>query len=479
MIKKIEKTFYGIWCKFNNQNLMSTITLDEIQTCCEEKGLEVISIQETSFGFNATVPAIKVNTLNGIAIFPRQKLSEIEIYNKNIIPFQNAEEFWHKVDWFPPLFMSMSDISRGLDVVSLKIGDHTKYTREKLQERFEQFFPTVYNFSNIIPITIQTLPNSIAIAKHTPVIKESILAFYSGMRVTAIASLIPIIEDILNTILGIKSTDIDLISKVNHCIDLANKKITAIHVDHADWIPPEYIDLKVLKVMNERIRITELIRDWLTTSFYRNTDEYNNRSGFNRHFFAHAKSEIWQNQSNFFRAIGLIQALAFIECFAMEETKLSIFPPDPDERSISFRLDIFACMNIQAIKNQVLTLLQIDNNLPFNPTASDDGWLNRAAILSEKMDNQIIKKLRDKGWQCYSFGEPIEDGNYITVNASKGNRTIKIALLYSCATANNIYKELDKTCDYILYQGAYYHQDSFAYGIKNYVGPLNAWLTPE
>ena len=38
--------------------------------------------------------------------------------------------------------------------------------------------------------------------------------------------------------------------------------------------------------------------------------------------------------------MGLIQALAFIECFAMKESKLSIFPPTPDIRSESFRNDV-------------------------------------------------------------------------------------------------------------------------------------------
>ncbi|MFX5756472.1 hypothetical protein ABTE27_21230, partial [Acinetobacter baumannii] len=88
------------------------------------------------------------------------------------------------------------------------------------------------------------------------------------------------------------------------------------HILGADWIPDEYIEIDVLKVMNERIRIIELIGDWLINSFYEKTNKYQNSSGFNRHFFAHAKSEIWQKPSNFFRAMGLIQALAFVECFA-------------------------------------------------------------------------------------------------------------------------------------------------------------------
>ena len=156
----------------------------------------------------------------------------------------------------------------------------------------------MYNLSNIIPITIQTLPKSISISKHVPVIRESILAFYSGMRVTSVASLIPIVEDILNSIIEDADEDLKLKDKVQRCIARARENITSDHILGADWIPDEYIEIDVLKVMNERIRIIELIGDWLINSFYEK------QISIKIHrvligIFAHAKSEIWQNPSNF------------------------------------------------------------------------------------------------------------------------------------------------------------------------------------
>jgi len=477
--EQIDRKFKCIWNKLYHTDSLSKITLEEFEELVLAQGLSVLSVKEITFGLNQNVKAIMLETTNRTAIFPRKKLQEIDIYTKNIKPFNEIEDFWHKVDWFCPVFMNRSQIYEGFNVVGLKIGDQRKMPPKELQKRFEQAFPTIYNFSNIIPITVQTLPDSIAIAKHLPVIKESILAFYSGMRVTSIASLIPIIEDVLNTIIGEDGHKLDLKAKVHRCISRARENIKTDHIKGADWAPEEYVRTDVLKIMNERVRIIELIGNWLQNSFYEDTDKYDNTSGFNRHFFAHAKSEIWQNQSNFFRAMGLIQALAFIECFAMKESKLSIFPPDPDIRTESFRNDVFACLNIQVIKNHVLQQLQINSCLPFNPTASDDGWLSRSAILSSKMNDEIVKKLRDSGWQCHNFGQPIKSGEYITVQASKNGKDIGIALLYSCATDNKIYKELEKTCDYILYQGAPYFQSSYAQGVKKYVGPLNAWLVPD
>nr|WP_223234585.1 hypothetical protein [Acinetobacter baumannii] len=163
----------------------------------------------------------------------------------------------------------------------------------------------------------------------------------------------------------------------------------------------------------------------------------------------------------------------------MKESKLSIFPPTPDIRSESFRNDVFACLNLQVIKNTLLQQLQIDGCLPFNPTASDDGWLGRSATLSTKMNDEIVKRLRNTGWQCHSFSEPEKEGEFITIQAFKNGRNIKIALLYCCDTCNKIYKELEKTCDYILYLGPPYKQSSYAQGVQKHVGPLNAWLVPN
>ncbi|MEM9994190.1 MAG: hypothetical protein AAGE79_08655 [Acinetobacter pittii] len=478
-IHKLERKFHYIWNKLFHTNRLADISLDEFKDIVLGQGIIVLEIKETTFGFNQNIRAIKLETPERTAIFPREKLEQIKLYTKNIKPFKESQDFWHKVDWFCPVYMNREQINRGFEVVGLKIGDHKVLPKKVLQERFEQAFPTIYDFSNIIPITVQVLPESISIAKHLPVIRESILAFYSGMRVTAIASLIPIIEDILNTIIGEHGKGLKLKDKVQHCIAKARENIKKEHIDNADWIPDEFIQIDVLKVTNERIRIIELIGDWLQNSFYEDTDKYDNISGFNRHYFAHAKSQIWQNQSNFFRAMGLIQALAFIECFAISGSRLSIFPPTPDKRTESFRNDVFACLNLQVIKNELLNKLQIQKCLPFNPTSSDDGWLGKAATLSSTMNDEIVKKLRDKGWQCHTFGEPVKLGEYITVQASKNSETIGIALLYSCATDNAIYKDLDKVSNYILYLGPPYLQSSYAQGVEKYVGPINAWLAPD
>ncbi|AZG33801.1 hypothetical protein [Shewanella psychromarinicola] len=476
---RTNKHIRATWDRFNGSGQMSTVTIDEVKNFAEQRGLVIESVEEVEFGSNPRIKAIQLKTDLGTALYPRKKLNEIEIYNHNIEPNQNYANFWKSVDWFSPPYITNGAISDAINNAGINAREHSHWNKRGLQSRFEPHLSSIYTLGNIIPITVQTLTESEAISKHLPIIKESILAFYSGMKVVAVAALIPIIEDILGSIIGEDSSGLDIMTKVNKSIDLACDGVTKLHINHSDWIPPEYIENSVLKVMNTKIFTLETIRYWLLNSFYEKTDNYDKHSGFNRHFFAHAKSDIWQNEHNFFRAMGLIQALAFIECFAVAESKVSIFPPEPDERAESFRLEVFACMNTQLFKKRILNQLQIDNNLPFNPTASDDGWLLRASKLSEKMNLEIIPNLRDKGWQCHSFTDPVKEGEYITVKASKGDREIKISLLYTCATGNDIYKELVKSCDFILYQGAYYHQESYAFGVMASVLPLNAWITPD
>ncbi|WP_199063917.1 hypothetical protein, partial [Serratia sp. ASV30] len=153
--------------------------------------------------------------------------------------------------------------------------------------------------------------------------------------------------------------------------------------------------------------------------------------------------DIWQNESNFFRAIGLIQGLAFVECFSLTNSKVSIFVPESNEESISFHAEVLACLQAQQIKKLALSHYQITNELPFNVTASDDGWSTRAIVLSEKMNNIIIPQLRDKGWQCLNFGDPEKDGEYITVEAEKNGRRIKIALVYNFAISSEVYDKFN------------------------------------
>lgn len=113
--------------------------------------------------------------------------------------------------------------------------------------------------------------------------------------------------------------------------------------------------------------------------------------------------------------------------------------------------------------------------VPELPT--DDGVLLRKAQLVRECMEDLVRPLRDAGWRT-DVGEPVDRALSMVVNASAAENTLTVALLYSCATANETYKALAEKCDAILYRGAPYNQDQYAYGIDVHVGPVLGWQPP-
>ena len=114
--------------------------------------------------------------------------------------------------------------------------------------------------------------------------------------------------------------------------------------------------------------------------------------------------------------------------------------------------------------------------VPELPT--DDGANLRKALLCEEVINDLVRPLRDAGW-AVEVDEPEDTGLYITLRAESNAQHYNVALLYSCATANETYKTLAESNSVILYRGAPYHQDQYAYGLDIHVGPVTGWQPPE
>ncbi|CZV05170.1 hypothetical protein [Enterobacter hormaechei] len=475
----IDSRIKGIWYQISSQNKHPSITLDEIKSLADERGLIVLELKEIKFGYDVHSDGILIKTNTGSAIFPRLRASEVNLSQERITPTMNYEKYWKHIDWFLPPYISNGALSESIRRCGVNPKNFSTIDTKIAQNRFEHEFSSLYPLSVIIPVTIQNLSQSTAISKHRPIIKEAILAFYSGMKIAAIAALIPIIEDILRVIVGEEGSELDTVSKINSCFDLARLNILKLDIHGVDWIPNEFSDPAYLKVNNERVFMLETLRAWLINSFYANTSTYNKESGFNRHHFAHALSDVWQNESNFFRAIGLIHALAFLECFSLVESRIRISVPESNDESQSFHAEVLACLQAQVIKKFALNRFQLTHELPFNATASDDGWSIRAITLSEKMDKIIIPLLRDKGWQCHIIGDPIKDGEYITVEAEKNGRNLKIALVYSFAISSEIYSRFSGSYDFVLCQGASYMSNEFTSHLQCQALPLSAWIAPD
>lgn len=98
----------------------------------------------------------------------------------------------------------------------------------------------------------------------------------------------------------------------------------------------------------------------------------------------------------------------------------------------------------------------------------DTGVESRLGILESAAKNDIIKPFSTHNWECIIDGK-FPNGEYLIISLKKGKVSFKLALLYSCATSNSVYKQLDSLVDLIVLNGSFYRLESYAYGIKTEV----------
>lgn len=471
-----EKIFRGIWLRLLSSKIYSKPDLTAIETWAEDQGLSNVSVENVETGVFVRIPAIKLVSSEGTALFPKCLPDEIlEIAEKKKY-LSLREEAWEKADWFEPPYIMMRVTNPIIDSLTKSLNA----SRERIESDFNHHITGIYTMVDCATAIEQLFPNSLVLKEHTKTIREAYLSFYSGYKTAAIAALIPIVESAINDFLSAEAkANLKLLEKVDYVIDTAVKKATLIHYDHC-WIANEFTKIEHLKLVDERIYLFETIRRWLKYSFFSKTSNYKGLSGLNRHVFAHGLSLVWQKPTNFHRLFGVLIALAWLEGWVNEDANTSTFFPDRNDDSrllfeeAQFRTEIqFVSQKLMAERYQ-----KHGRIVPELPT--DDGWLLRASILSEKCMNELVRPLKDKGWNL-TVSDPQKDGEYIHVVGVYKSQKISVALLYSCGTGNKTYKKLDDSCQYILYLGAPYHQDQYAYGIKAHVGPLDGWqpVAPE
>ncbi len=95
----------------------------------------------------------------------------------------------------------------------------------------------------------------------------------------------------------------------------------------------------------------------------------------------------------------------------------------------------------------------------------------RLQLLRQSADQQILKPLETHGWTAKIESEN-PDGEYFIIEASKDSISHRIALLYTSATANGVYKTLDGAVEHIFTNGELYDIEQYAYGIATPVLPI-------
>lgn len=465
-----DKIFRGIWLRLLCSKSYTTPDLTAIKNWAKDKGLSNVSVEDVEAGVFVKIPAIKLTTAEGTALFPKCLPNEIPGIAQKKIFLSTREEVWRKADWFEPPYIMMRVTSEIINSLT-KVLDTD---RERIESVFDHHITGIYSMADCATAIEQLFPNSLVLKEHTKTIREAYLSYYSGYKTAAIAALIPIVESAINDFLSAEAkSNLKLLEKIDYVIGAAIEKATLIHYDHC-WIAREFTNIEHLKLVDERIYLFETLRRWLKFSFFSRTSNYRGSSGLNRHVFAHGLSLVWQKSTNFHRLLGALIALAWLEGWVNERANNSTFFPDRnDDSRLLFEQAQFR-IEIQLVSQKIMAERYQKHGRIVPELPTDDGWLLRASILSEKCMSELVRPLKEKGWSL-TVSDPKKDGEYILVEGVSDNQRISVALLYSCSTGSNTYKKLDECCQYILYLGAPYHQNQYAYDIKAHVGPLDGW----
>lgn len=93
------------------------------------------------------------------------------------------------------------------------------------------------------------------------------------------------------------------------------------------------------------------------------------------------------------------------------------------------------------------------------------GWASRLAILRRDTERRVLEPLRTHGWTASIDGE-VEQGECLLVSAERAGVQHRIAIMYSSATDNAVYKALAPQVEHIFINGELNKVESYARGVS-------------
>lgn len=467
--KSEEAKFKGIW--YRALKLPSLMHLNEVLVAAwaRESRLDVREVIERPVGRFSPIPAIVLKTAEREAYFPRVPDVNDPQWLVRRKHRDDEAELWRKVEWFLPLW-----VSHGASRALLRDVQHR--SKEEAIVHFDYHTSTTYTLPFQAVCAAQLIPACRSLEEFASVVREAYLSCYSGYSASSIAALIPVVEGALRRI-SRQAPDTPIKDQVDIVFDKACERAARLHFD-GGWVPDAYLTADYLFAQDELVFAFETFRRWLKDAFFRKTGEYDGTTWLNRHLFAHGASTQWQEGTNFSRLIVALATLGVIESWHDGSDRVSIFFPEMNQDSrLLWQQALYRGQIQMAMKLTEQDLYQVHGRLvPELP--ADDGRTLRAVVLKDDCIQDLVRPLRDAGWSI-QIHEPDEKALWMKVIASSGNSKLTVALLYSCATDNALYRELATGCDAILYRGAPYQQAAFAYGIDIHVGPVAGWQPPR
>ncbi|OIQ91712.1 hypothetical protein GALL_263430 [mine drainage metagenome] len=104
---------------------------------------------------------------------------------------------------------------------------------------------------------------------------------------------------------------------------------------------------------------------------------------------------------------------------------------------------------------------------------ADSGARMRLNLLRQGAERKVLEPLRLHGWIAAVERESAGGEEFLILTAARGDASHRVALLYSCASSNALYKQLATEVEHIFFNGEPYHQESYASGLDKPVGPVD------
>ncbi|WP_147486128.1 hypothetical protein [Burkholderia pseudomallei] len=465
---ELHTKFVGIWRRALALSSLNDLNAETVAAWAQQAGVNVLEVVERDVGIFRPTPAVVLTTAGGVAYFPKISPTDDQAWLANRRACERVAALWEKVEWFAPLWVPQGRINELLKDVESR-------SKEDAISCFDYHTSTIYVLSFQAVCIAQLIPRSRSLAGFAPIAREAYLAFYAGYRASSIAALMPVVEGALRRIAE-DSGKLPVPDQIDRIIDRACLLASRLHFD-GNWVPREYRTSEFLYGQDERIFVFETFRQWLKSTFFRQTGEYDGITWLNRHLFAHGTSTDWQNSANFCRLVVALATLGVIESWHDESNAVPVLFPEMNDDS---RL-LWQQAQLQAQAQMMIKLVEQKNYQEHGqlvpPMPTDDGVTLRKTRLTQECMNDLVRPLRDAGWSI-DVGEPDSQALHMKVVARSEGAVLRVALLYGCATDNKLYRELEQESDVILYLGPPYQQSAYAYGINVHVGPVAAWQPP-
>ena len=466
---KLRKKFNGLWWRALKLPSLSNLTAETTALWAREAGLDVQKVVEMKVGAFRPIPAVVLTVEGKTAYFPTVSATDDPTWLANKKAHERIAALWSKVEWFAPLWVSRSQTDPLLAAVEHR-------SKEEAIKQFDYHTSTIYKLAFQAVCIAQFISKSRTLAPFYPIAREAYLAFYAGHRASSIAALIPVMEGALQRI-SEENGKLPVADQIDRVIDRACALAARLHYDR-NWVPDDYTTSEHLYGQDERVFIFETFRQWLKDVFFRNTDKYDGVTWLNRHLFAHGTSTDWANDGNFRRLVVALATFCVIESWHDESNSVPLLLPEMNNDSVL----LWQQAQLQAQGQLALRMLEQQNYQKYGqivpPRPTDDGALLRKAHLTDECIKDLVRPLRDAGWDVEML-EPDEQAFQMKVIARSGGAEMHVGLLFYCATDNKIYRQLAESCTAILYLGPPDKQKQFTQGIDVHVGPVAGWQPPR